>query len=173
MNSKSRCLWLFSENCSQATYSYIPVAEVSCVCSDKAWCPLATVDVGANHPNLHQIPISLWNGNYQILPGIPILSIDSPLPNAGYLRNLWSYVCCKGVQMTTVADHLDDAGFNSIAKSSLLELMYIINQEKTRLQMDIAVAMLPLSLYRIILPYLCFLWLYLNVCIVCNDCTAV
>ena len=59
--------------------------------------------------------------------------------------------------MTTVADHLDNAGFNTIAKSSLLELMYIINQEKTSLQMDITAAMLSLSLYRIILPYLCFL----------------
>ena len=59
--------------------------------------------------------------------------------------------------MTTVADHLDNAGFNTIAETSLLELMYIINQEKTSLQMDITAAMLSLSLYRIILPYLCFL----------------
>ena len=59
--------------------------------------------------------------------------------------------------MTTVADHLDNVGFNTIAKSYLLELMYIIHQEKTSLQMDIAAAMLSLSLYRIILPCLCFL----------------
>ena len=59
--------------------------------------------------------------------------------------------------MTTIADHLDNAGFNTIAKSSLLELMYIIHQEKTSLQMDIMAAMLSLSLYRIILPCLCFL----------------
>ena len=58
--------------------------------------------------------------------------------------------------MTTAADNLDDAGFNTIAKSSLLESMYIIDQEKTPLQMDITDAMLPLSLYRIFLPYLCF-----------------
>ena len=64
--------------------------------------------------------------------------------------------------MTTVADHLDNAGFNTTAKSSLLELMYIINQEKTYLQMDITAAMLSLSLYRIILPYLCFLVIVLN-----------
>ena len=36
------------------------------------------------------------------------------------------------------------------------ELMYIINQEKTPLQMDITAAMLSLTLYRIILPHLCF-----------------
>ena len=54
-----------------------------------------------------------------------------------------------GVQMTTVADHLDNAGFNTIAKSSLLELIYIINQEKTPLQMAITAAILSLSLYRI------------------------
>ena len=36
------------------------------------------------------------------------------------------------------------------------ELMYIINQEKTPLQMDFTAAMLSLSLYRIILPHLCF-----------------
>ena len=59
--------------------------------------------------------------------------------------------------MTTVAGHLDNAGFNTIAKSSFLELMYIINQEKTSLQMDITAAMLSLSLYRVLLPYLCFL----------------
>ena len=59
--------------------------------------------------------------------------------------------------MTTVADHMDNAGFNTIAKSSLLGLMYIINQGKISPQMDITAAMLSLSLYRIILPYLCFL----------------
>ena len=59
--------------------------------------------------------------------------------------------------MTAVADHLDNAGFNTIAKSSLLELMHIIHQEKTSLQMDIKAAMLSLSLYRFILPCLCFL----------------
>ena len=32
-------------------YSNIPVAEVSCVCSDIfAWCPLVTVNVDSNHP---------------------------------------------------------------------------------------------------------------------------
>ena len=102
-------------------------------------------------------PPRLWNGNYQILPVIHIFGIDSPLPKVGDLRNLWSCVFCKGVQMTTVADHLDNAGFNTIAKSSLLESMYIINQEKTSLQKDITAAMLSLSLYRIILQYLCFL----------------
>ena len=120
---------------------------------------LVTVNVDSNHPTISQIPTCLWNGNYQILPGIPIRSIDSPLPKVGDLRNLWSYVFCKGVQMTTVADHLDNAGFYTIAKSSLLELMYFINQKKTSLQMDITAAMLSLSLYRIyriILPYLCF-----------------
>ena len=122
-----------------------------------AWCPLVTVNVDSKHPTLSQIPTCLWNGNYQILPGIPIRSIDSPLTKVGDLRNLWSYVFCKGVQMTTVADHLDNAGFNTIAERSLLELMYIINQEKTSLQMDVTAAMLSLSIYRIILPYHCFL----------------
>ena len=114
-------LWPFSEHCFYATYFNIPVAEVSCVCSDKAWCPLATVDVdpgcGLNHPTSWQIPTCLWNGNYQILPGISIFGIDSPLPKAEDLRNLWSYVFCKGVQMTTVADYLDNAGFNTTAKN--------------------------------------------------------
>ena len=45
MDSKSRCLWPFSEHCFNATYFNIPVAEVSCVCSDEAWCPWATIDV--------------------------------------------------------------------------------------------------------------------------------
>ena len=90
----------------------------------------------------------LCNVNYQILLGIPIFGIDSPLPHAG---ELWHLSRCvgKGVQMTIVADHLNNAGFNIIAKSSLLELMYVINQENPPLQMDITGAML----YRIILPY--------------------
>ena len=58
--------------------------------------------------------------------------------------------------MTIVADHLGNAGFNTIVKSSLFESMYIINLEKTTLQMDITAAMLSLSLYGIILPYFCF-----------------
>ena len=32
--------------------------------------------------------------------------------------------------MTTVADHLENAGFSTIAKRYLLELIYIISQEK-------------------------------------------
>ena len=59
--------------------------------------------------------------------------------------------------MTTVAAPLDNAAFNSIAKSSLLELMYIIHHEKIYIQMDITTAMLSLCLYRIILPCFCFL----------------
>ena len=43
--------------------------------------------------------------------------MDSPLPKTGDLWNLWSYVFCKGVQMTTVADYLDNAGFNTTAKN--------------------------------------------------------
>ena len=54
---------------------------------------------------LMAIPTCLWKRNYQILPGISIFGVDSPLPKAGDLRNLWSYVFCKGVQMTTVADY--------------------------------------------------------------------
>ena len=42
--------------------------------------------------------------------------MDSPLPKAGDLRNLRSYVFCKGAHMTTVADYLDNAGFNATAK---------------------------------------------------------
>ena len=55
MDSKSRCLWLlriFGEHYFHATYSNIPVAEVSCVCSYKTWCPLATVNVDLNHPTI-------------------------------------------------------------------------------------------------------------------------
>ena len=63
-----------------------------------------------------KIPTCLWNGNYITLPGISIFGNESPLPNASDLWNLWSYVFCKGVQMTIVADHLDNAGFNAIAR---------------------------------------------------------
>ena len=101
------------------------------------------------NPSLLPTSDCLWNGNYQILTGIPIFGIDSPLPKAGDLRNLWSYVFCKGVHMTTVADHLGSARFNIVAKSSLSELMYIIN-DKTPLEKDIMAAMFFLSLYRII-----------------------
>ena len=60
--------------------------------------------------------------------------------------------------MTTVADHLDNAGINTIAKSSLLELMYFINQEKASLNLRTSqLQCYHFSLYRIILPYLCFL----------------
>ena len=62
------------------------------------------------------------------------------MPDARDLGNQWSYVVCKGVQMTLVADHLDNAGFNAIAKSSIFESMYIINQVKTRLEMDVTAA---------------------------------
>ena len=56
--------------------------------------------------------------------------------------------------MIIVADHLDNAGFIAIAKSPLLESMYITNQGKTPLQMDVVTAaMLSLSLYGIILCY--------------------
>ena len=104
--TQSQCLLLFcNEHCFYKIYSNIPVAEVSCVCSDNVWHPLATVTVDSNHPTC------LWNGNYQILPGIPIFGIDSPLPNAGDLQNLWSFVFCKGVQMTTVAGNR--MGWNS------------------------------------------------------------
>ena len=58
--------------------------------------------------------------------------------------------------MTAVADHFDNAEFYAIAKSSLLQLMCIISQENTPLQMDITAALLSLSLYGIILSYVCF-----------------
>ena len=80
------------------SYSFLTVSGQS-LCG---WLPTCT---------LSQIPTCLWNGNYQILPGFPICSIDSPLPKVGDLRNLWSYVFCKGVQMSTVADHLDNASY--------------------------------------------------------------
>ena len=71
--------------------------------------------------NYPQTPICLWIGNYLILPGISIFGINTPLPNVSDLWKLWSYVFRKGVQMNIVAGHLDNAGFNAIAKSSLLE----------------------------------------------------
>ena len=70
------------------------------------------------------------------------------------------------VQIITVADHLDNAGFNTITKSSQLELINIINQEKTPLQMDITAAVLSLSLYRIILTYLRFMVIVFK-CVYC------
>ena len=59
--------------------------------------------------------------------------------------------------MTVVADQLYNAGFNAIAKNSLLDSMYIINQDKTHLQMDVTAAIFSLSLYGIIVPYFCFI----------------
>ena len=59
--------------------------------------------------------------------------------------------------MTLVADHLDNTGLNAIVKSALLESMYIINQEKTPLQIYVTTAVLSLSLHRLILPYFRFL----------------
>ena len=121
-----------NEHCLHAIYSNFPVAEVSCVCSDKARCPLPTVNVDSKHPTLCiKLPTCLWNGNYLIFPGISIFGIEYPLPNARDLRNLWSYVICKGIQMTIPADHLDNVGFNVTAKSSLLESMHIINRKIT------------------------------------------
>ena len=95
--------------------------------------------------NYPQTPICLWIGNYLILPGISIFGINTPLPNASDLWKLWSYVFRKGVQMNIVAGHLDNAGFNAIAKSSLLEKMSNINREKTPLQMNVTASMLSLS----------------------------
>ena len=135
MDSNSRCLWLCSifnsnEHCIHTTSSNFPVAEVSCVCSDKAWCSLATANVNSVILPYAKILIFLWIGNYLILSGISIFGIDSPLPNSRDLWNLCSYVFCKGVYMTIVANHFGNAGFNAIAKSSLLESKYIINQGK-------------------------------------------
>ena len=101
------------------------------------------------------------------------LRLDSPLLNTIDLRNLWSYVFCKGVQMAIVADNVDNAGFNAIAKSSLLESVYSINQEEivlhwtSRLQ---CCNFLHIGLFCLIFV---FNWLYLNARIVCNDCIAV
>ena len=49
--------------------------------------------------------------------------------------------------MTIVANPLDNAGFIAIARSPLLEPMYIISQGKTPLQMDVAAAMLSLFIW--------------------------
>ena len=94
----------------------------------------------------------LWN-----IPGIPIFGIDCPSTNTIDLRNLWCYVFCEGMQMTIVANHLDNAGFSAITKSSLLESMYVINQEKAPIQMGVTAAILSLSLYGTILQHICFL----------------
>ena len=116
MDSKSRCLWPFSEHCFHATYFNIPVAEVSCVCSDKAWCALAIVNVdsiilphGKSPPvcEMGTIKFSLES----------LSSVSTPIAQSWRLTNLWSYVFCKGVHMTTVVDYLDNAGFNTTAKN--------------------------------------------------------
>ena len=41
-------------------YYNFSIAEVSCVCSDKSWCPLATVHIDSNYPNLRQISTRLY-----------------------------------------------------------------------------------------------------------------
>ena len=74
-------------------------------------------------------------------------SLESPFSvSTAHCPMLDTYVICeamcfaKGVQVTTVAEYLDNAGFYT----------------KTPLQMDTMAAMLSLSLCRIILTYLCF-----------------
>ena len=71
---------------------------------------------------------------------------------------------CKGIHMTIVADHLDNNGFKAIAMSSLLESMYLINQEEehpfkwtSRLQ---CCHYLYMGLFALCL----FLWLY-SICV--------
>ena len=58
MDPKSRCLWLFSEHCFHTTYSNIPVAEVSCVCSDilhgVRWIQLIWTQIILPKPNIHR-----------------------------------------------------------------------------------------------------------------------
>ena len=92
------------------------------------WQRMASVDysnVDSIHPTLHQDTLLCMNS-----PWNTYLGLDSPLLNTIDLRILWSYVFCKGVQMAIVAENVDNAGFNAIAKSSLLESVYLINQEK-------------------------------------------
>ena len=152
--STSNCL---HEQCLHPTYSNFSVAEVSCVCSDKSWSPWTQTILP-----YAKIPHCLWNGNCIILPGISTFGIDSSLPNARDLRNPWSYVSCKGIQITIVSDHLDNAGLNAIAKSSLsIRIKHLSKWDVTAQMSSLRFAVF------------CFLWLCPNVCIVCNDCIAV
>ena len=97
-------------------------------------------------------------------------SLESPssvsthyCPNAWNSVNLWSDVFSIGIQRTIISDHLDNAGFNVIAKSSLLESIYIINQEK---QLSKQTSWLE-CYHFLYMGLFCFIfafwWLYLNV----------
>ena len=149
MDSKSRCLWPFSEHCFYATYFNIPVAEVSCVCNDKAWCPLATVDVDSIIlPHGKSLPVCEM--------GTIKFSLESPSSvSTPHCPKLKTYGICEAMCFARAYNALGQCWIQYHCQ----ELMYIINQEKTPLQMDFTAAMLSLSLYRIyriILPHLCF-----------------
>ena len=151
MDSKAICLWLFSEHCFHATYSNIPVAEVSCVCSDIAWCPLVTLKVdsiilphGKSHLSVKwELSNSPWN-----------LHLRYRLPFAQ------SWRLTESVKLCVLQGRTDDYSSWLFGQCWIQyhcqELMYIINQEKTPLQMDITAAMLSLSLYRIIFRIFAF-----------------
>ena len=82
-----------------------------------------------------------WNNRFfLILSGISFFDID------------WLYI---------VVGHLDNPGFNAITKSSLLESIFIINQEKTPLQMDVEASMLPLW------DCLSYFWFLVTECVYC------
>ena len=102
---------------------------------------------------------TIWN---LVFPGIPISGINNSLSNGRDLWNLWRYVFCKGVPITLIADHLDNAGINTIAKNYLLESIRIniINQERTPLQMDVTAAMSSLNSHGKILFFLSLVIVY-------------
>ena len=82
----------------------------------------------------------------------------------------------KGAQMAIVAEHLDNAWFNAIAKIYLLESIYIINQEKAPTLMGITPPMLLFFIRDYFALFLLFcdcIDMWLNVYIVCSGWIAV
>ena len=177
MDSKSIWLWLFSVfngHFLNATYSNVPIAEVSRVCSDKAWYPLAAVSVDSNHPTLRQ------NSH---------LSMKWKRYNFPRNLHLWYRLTieqCKrlaeSVQLCVLQGRTDDYRSWSYGQCWI----QCHSQEFCQNQCILSTGGQHLSKWTsrlqcchflyigLFVPYFCFFSdLYLNVFIVCNDCIAV
>ena len=81
------------------------------------------------------------------------------------LPNLWNFVFCKCAQMPIISEHLPKVGLDAILKSSLSVRSKHLSKWTSWLQ---CCHFLYMGLF-----YLFFAFLWLCVCIVCNDCNAV
>ena len=108
----------------------------------------------------------MWTQSSYLMAN-PYLSVEWELSNSPWNLHLryrlpiaQSWRLTESVKLCVLQGHTDDYSSWLFGQCWIQyhyqELIYIINQEKTPLQMDFTVAMLSLSLYRIILPHLCF-----------------